>query len=182
MTDRSPNEGLWAFSLRTYGGSGVPAACLSLQDEHEVDVNVLLYVCWVGRVEGRLDEAALRRALDGSAEWAGSVVRPLRGARRWMKEAGCAAPAMDTQSCLALRERIKRVELEAEKLQQHMLESLARTATGPAGPAPAADNIRDYFRTIGVPWDPATTGRVAVILRSAFPGAAPADLGLVAPD
>ncbi len=46
------SESLWDFSVRTYRGEWVSAACLALQDERGVDVNMLLYCCWHGATRG----------------------------------------------------------------------------------------------------------------------------------
>ena len=41
------------FAVATYGGDGVQAACLTLQDAHGLDVNVVLFAAWAGAVAGR---------------------------------------------------------------------------------------------------------------------------------
>jgi len=58
----------WDFSLAVYRRPGVAAACLRLQDEAGVDVNLLLYFCWLAtvrasaRTSGRPDLPATRRS------------------------------------------------------------------------------------------------------------------------
>ncbi|NNC63961.1 MAG: DUF2390 domain-containing protein, partial [Gammaproteobacteria bacterium] len=39
----SASEGFWAFSVRVYGKPDVPTACLDLQNDYGLDVNLLLY-------------------------------------------------------------------------------------------------------------------------------------------
>ena len=48
MSVSFPEHPFWDFSLSVYSTEGVPAACLVLQDHHQVDVNVILFCCWLG--------------------------------------------------------------------------------------------------------------------------------------
>ena len=43
-----PDHPFWDFSLRVHGADGVAGACLDLQDAHQLDVNIVLYCCWIG--------------------------------------------------------------------------------------------------------------------------------------
>ncbi len=117
-------ERFWNFSVRTYRSDGVPEASLSLQNDYGADVNMLLYCCWVGVVAGRFDGDLFARASQFSTLWANHVVIPLRSSRTWMKHSGCAVEPMQTDACMELRDGIKSVEFEAEKLQQEALQSL----------------------------------------------------------
>jgi hypothetical protein len=75
-----------------------------------------------------------------------------------MKTQGRAAPDMPEETCLALRERVKGIELAAEKLQQ---EALAAIAGAPPAAPPAEGrhhaeaNIRAYAAAAGLTLDPA---------------------------
>jgi len=117
----SPGASLWDFSLAVYAQPGVAEACLGLQDRHGLDVNLLLACCWAGRRGERLDAAALDRLDARVGDWRREVVAPLRALRRRLK-AGFAG-----FDAAALRERVKALELEAERLEQQAL------AAGPAG-------------------------------------------------
>ena len=57
-------ERFWDFSVRTYGVPGVSQACLALQDERGVDVNMLLYCIWIGATRGEFSEQLYRTAMD----------------------------------------------------------------------------------------------------------------------
>ena len=117
-------EGFWDFSVRTYRTERVPDACLSLQNDYGADVNMLLYCCWVGVYVGQFDDELFERASLFSSAWANHVVIPLRSARTWLKHEGCGGEPVATDTCMALREKIKSVEFESEKLQQEALESI----------------------------------------------------------
>jgi uncharacterized protein (TIGR02444 family) len=117
------SEGFWDFSIRVYRKPDVSQCCLSLQDLYGLDVNLLLFACWHARSSGLCELALVEKALAFSSNWADHVVKPLRGARRWMKS------QTQTENNLAedfhsLREQIKTLELQCEKFQQNTLESL----------------------------------------------------------
>lgn len=119
---------LWDFALAAYARPGVAAACLALQDRRGVDVPVLLFAGWAGAVGGvRLTAAEVARIDAVVRPWREEVVHPLRAVRRRIKGDPGAG---------ALYERLKAVELEAERIALDRL--YARCAIGPAGMADAA--------------------------------------------
>jgi uncharacterized protein (TIGR02444 family) len=116
----------WNHSLRVYRLPAVSATCLRLQNEHGLDVNLLLFALWYGRHHGPLPAALLDVLLAFTQPWAREVVRPLRHARSWMKQALASEQfnVLPQQPCTQLRERIKAVELQSEQLQQQLMEAL----------------------------------------------------------
>ena len=122
--------GLWRFSLTFYALPRVAAALVGLQDRAGFDVNLILYALWLGvSGRGRLDcerlAAAARTALLIRTEIAG----PLRALRRRLKP----HPDADVGR---LRERVKALELAAEKMVQARLAALP--SARPRRDAPAA--------------------------------------------
>lgn len=119
---------LWDFALRLYGSDGVSEACLHLQDTHEADVTLLLFAAWTG-TERRwaLTQADAEKAAGSVAAWHQEIVRPLRAVRRRMKQGPSPAPGAETE---AVRERLKSVELGAEKIELSVLENLATPQAG----------------------------------------------------
>lgn len=144
----------WDFSLAVYRLPGVAATCLRLQDEAGVDVNLLLYFCWLATVRAAaLDEAAIRQAVARTGAWREDVVRPLRALRRRMKDG---IEGMPSESAEALRTEVKRIELQSERLLQDMLFDLSGTGAAGAFPGLAArrraeENIEKYLEVIGTP-------------------------------
>ena len=147
----------WTFSLHLYGRPGVPPACLILQDGSgvPVDVNIVLFSLFLAR-EGRdLGIEDAKRIVDLAEPWRREVVVPLRTARRALKEppAAFANDLTDT-----LRQRVKAVELEAERLQQECLYASfpvhhLGAAVSPADAAPR--NLAAYEQIIGAHFDAA---------------------------
>lgn len=122
------NRALWPFALRLYGQAGVADAFLELQDKHGADVPLLLAALWHGAsARGILSAAQSREWQRISARWQDDIVAPLRRARRALK------PLEADAGAKRLRARVKRAELDAERLQLRLLEMRA----SPPAPAPA---------------------------------------------
>ena len=112
----------WRFSLRFYRQPGVADACIALQEQSGVDVNLLLYLLWhaTQRRVFAADEIAAIESRIGP--WREATVIPLRGVRRALKTPPSLVAAATAE---AFRTRIKAVELEAERLQQEAMVELA---------------------------------------------------------
>jgi uncharacterized protein (TIGR02444 family) len=167
-------ESFWDFSVRTYRTPGVPDACLSLQNDHGADVNMLLYCAWIGVVSGPFDGELFRRASEFSTRWAENVVIPLRGARTWMKHTGCDSDPVSTEPCMELREEIKTVEFAAEKLQQEALESMV-SVDRPGSDAPdqllenIVANLLLYLESLDIQTASDVCEKLSIIICAAFP-------------
>ena len=111
--------GLWDWALGAYARPKVAAVCLALQDGHGQNVPLLLAAAWAAAEGHTLD---LDRAVALTSAWEADVVAPLRAARRGLKISRSAIPDTGRE---ALRETVKAVELEAERLLLRALESLA---------------------------------------------------------
>ncbi|PYB70527.1 TIGR02444 family protein [Pseudomonas sp. LB-090624] len=111
---------LWNHALALYARPGVEAACLELQALGG-DVCLLLCATWLqARGVAVLDERA--QALRAVAEpWQREVIAPLRSLRQQWRTAAQA----DAQLGL-LRERLKGLELQAEKALLERLQEHAR--------------------------------------------------------
>ena len=141
------DSAFWRFSLRFYALSDVAPACLELQDEAGADVNLLLFLLFLadnGRKVSREDVGKLDAMI---APWRTDVVEPLRGLRRRLKTGiGDVPPAVSE----GLRNMVKKVELEAERLEQSRLESQLADLGKPAARADAARaNLAAYADHLG---------------------------------
>jgi len=135
----------WRFSLQFYRLPGVAEACLTLQEDSGVDVNLLLFLLWHAVERRRLTPADIERLELMIAPWRTMTVVPLRAIRRALKS----PPALiETGPAEAFRTRIKAVELEAERLQQEaMFASVRGALCGEAVPTvaeAAAANLAAY--------------------------------------
>jgi uncharacterized protein (TIGR02444 family) len=127
MTEDPPS--LWNFAVAVYGQPKIATLCLRLQDEHDFDVNLLLWCLWYGEHYGQIDAALMDRALEFSRLWQEQVVAPLRRTRRWLRHQ---RPAADHGSGMEeLRQQVKACELASERLQLDRLQTL-RAVSAPA--------------------------------------------------
>jgi uncharacterized protein (TIGR02444 family) len=124
-TPSSEGSPFWRFSLGFYRQPGVGDACLRLQDEGGVDVNVLLYLLWHAALERKLSRAEVESIEQRIAPWRDQVVKPLRAIRRAIK---VPPPVIEAATAEAYRTKIKAVELEAERLQQEAMYDVAETS------------------------------------------------------
>ncbi len=114
----------WRFSVKFYAEPGVAQACIDLQDQAGVDVNILFFLLWnatQSRALNRDEVAELERDIGA---WRDMAVVPLRNVRRALKTP---PPVMTPQDAEGFRTRIKAVELEAERLQQEAMYGLAQS-------------------------------------------------------
>lgn len=127
-------EAFWAFSLDLYAHPAIAAACLRLQDELGLDVNLVLLCCWLARSgRGPLSENDLAAAEARVASWRREILEPLRAARRAVKRlAGKASP---------LYAEMKRLELHAEREEQR------RLLAGSLGGGRAAHRVENVLAT-----------------------------------
>jgi uncharacterized protein (TIGR02444 family) len=111
----------WKFSLHFYRDAEVQVTCLALQDKYGADVNLLLYLLWRAGAGDAFDLNAIER-LNASVEpWRSAAIAPLRAMRRTLK--GKILP--DTEAQQNFQNKVKVMELEAERLEQEYLESLS---------------------------------------------------------
>jgi uncharacterized protein (TIGR02444 family) len=120
-------QDFWTFSLAVYADPDVQMECLALQDGYGVDVNILLFCAYAGAVHGVVvPEAALLQAVEHVASWQKDVISKLRDARRALKPF-ISQPSPIADSATPLREQVKASELEAERVEQTMLETWSAT-------------------------------------------------------
>lgn len=131
-------KAFWTYSLDRYSRDGVPDLCLRFQDEHHADVNAVLFALWLGQDGFVLNPASAELIRSAVQDWHQSVVVPMREVRRWMKN----HPARDIVAHNHLREAVKGLELEAERMEQDILFGLFKDGvlsldrqTGPAAVA-----------------------------------------------
>ena len=123
-TSQSAITPFWRYSLKFYGQSGVSDACIALQDGFGVDVNLLLYLFWLAS-EGRQLTADEVKALDDKVKsWRELTIMPIRDVRRKLKGAATLAEPAKQE---AFRDKVKAVELEAERMQQEALYQFTRS-------------------------------------------------------
>ncbi len=144
----------WNFSLAFYARPGVAEACLRLQEEADVDVNVMLYLLFLAANGKRIAAPALEQIEATVGEWRDGIVRPLRGVRRHLKSS---IGPFELKLTAALRSDVKQIELEAERLQQLTLERVLTPAALNASEGDAREcarhNLALYAQRLGATFD-----------------------------
>jgi len=148
-TEIKTQSPFWRFSLKFYRQPGVADACIALQDGCGVDVNLLLFLFWLASDDRQLSADDVKLLDDNVRDWRNLTVVPIRDTRRKLKGA---ATLVDPDKQEAFRNRVKAIELEAERLQQEALYEFAKS--GPLGtpasaPAAARANVAAYESVMG---------------------------------
>ncbi|TMJ55458.1 MAG: TIGR02444 family protein [Alphaproteobacteria bacterium] len=126
------SDDLWRFSCAFYAQPGVSEALLALQDRAGLDVNLILFALWRGACGlRRLSQAELMAAERSAGPVTAAIVLPLRALRRKLRSDRDA----DIQR---LRERIKALEIAAERMVQRRLAHLAGAPASDTAPAARA--------------------------------------------
>lgn len=110
---------LWRFAKEFYQRPGVEATCLQLQAQG-ADVCLLLCAAWLGRRGVACSPVRAERLRAAAEPWQREVLSVLRQIRQDWRAAAC----QDSERA-ALREQLKRLELEAERLQLQRLASFS---------------------------------------------------------
>ena len=155
----------WTFSLGYYRGAGVSEACLELQDNCGVDVNVVLFLLWQASQKRRIASADVKAIADKVRPWQIEVIGPIRALRRKLKGD---APLLDKGSAELFRTRIKAIELEAERLQQETMYAMAsglKSEPAPSVEAAARASIAAYEDVAGSPFTPAAVDTLIAALK-----------------
>jgi uncharacterized protein (TIGR02444 family) len=164
MTTDAPSQAspFWQFSLRFYRQPRVADACIALQEDAGVDVNLLLFLLWHATLKRALSAAEVAELESRIGPWREATVVPLRTVRRALKS----PPALVAPATAELfRTKIKAIELEAERLQQEAMFALAGTSPlGREALGHAATSVQEAAR--------GNVAAYAAIASAAFPKAA----------
>jgi uncharacterized protein (TIGR02444 family) len=147
---------LWSFSLAFYDRAGVAAALLALQDRFGLNVDLVLFAIWLGLSgRGRLDERQADAAQRAVRPIELEVIEPLRAHRRRLK-------GVNDDDVQRLRERIKLLEIEAERVVLTRLAALAGPVLQADPEHCLADAEANLFFVVG---SAARSTRTAAVIR-----------------
>lgn len=139
-----------SWAERVYDHETVRDALLELQDKAGLNVNILLWGCWTAKAHGPVSDLAMRHAISAVDDWDRMVVRPLRTARRALKNF---AAQQSYDAAGDLRARAKSLELDAEFAAIAVLEALSAKMLEPSSGhdprAHARRNLTAYVALTG---------------------------------
>jgi len=122
---------LWAYALELYGRPGAEARFVEAQDCHGQSVPFLIWRLWMA-AEGRpADDATLAAGAALARSWEAAAVAPLRALRRDLKRSTAGSAGRRER----LRDGVRQLELQAERMLLEMLEDASPAAQGAAEPS-----------------------------------------------
>ncbi|MBR9790293.1 MAG: TIGR02444 family protein [Gammaproteobacteria bacterium] len=153
-------ELFWQHSLQHYAQPGVADACLALQDNYQVNVNLLLFYHWCYTVNQPVTPA-LREALEEAVATTDSAIQQHRVRRRAAKGSSD-------------YEALKQQELELEATQQEELVATYQKIKGSESlntdPLIGAFNDSDplifIITVLGLPYNEATSSLITTVLQA----------------
>lgn len=135
------SHAFWEWSLSVYGDPDVRTACLALQDDHGLNVNICLWCAWLAS-EGRDATPLLETAIARLEPWSSDITHAIRKVRQQLKSVG----GND-----ALYKSILACELDAEHVEQDLLFELSESAPeSPAAMQAATSALDAYAGLAGV--------------------------------
>lgn len=148
------HDDLWRFALDCYAQPGVEAACLDLQAAGG-DVCLLLAGAWLECRAVDCDETRLAQMKRISRDWRAQVVVPLRKLRQnWRQQ------ALADSELANLRTRLKKLELDAERVQLLRLQHASQ-------PWPSCSQPAEWLARLCADLDGDTREPVRVLRRAA---------------
>jgi uncharacterized protein (TIGR02444 family) len=173
-----PADPFWDFSVDLYGRPGVADACLFLQDQYGLNVNLTLLCVWCGaRGPGKLTADQVEAAMNRTRDWQSAVVRPLRTIRKDCRTQPLGIPEFLLQKFQPL---VQALEIEAEHVEQLVLAAAIRDSTvsdpvddrsEQAGLQAAIGNLLIYLALCEVPPDESARNCLQAIVSAIFPAA-----------
>ena len=117
MTD-SEDTPLWLFSLKFYSYQGFRESLLAFQDFSGANVNIVLYLLWLASHGRFISLNEVEKIISSTKNWNEEIVKPLRQMRQHLKKN---KDGFFSKDILLFREKVKTLELEAEKIEQRTL-------------------------------------------------------------
>ena len=114
-----PDSKLWDFSVQTYSLPEVKDLCLELQNNFDADINIIMFCLWIAEQSIELSKEDTVALIQTTLPWQKSILKPLRDARKMIKQQTIAMPAdlLDQTVC-----NLTEMELNAEHMSQMALE------------------------------------------------------------
>ena len=136
-------KSFWQFSLAAYSVVGVDRLLLRLQDEFGADINMLLFCYWLGLDRKTPTPEYWLELQSLTDQWRKESILPLRALRRFLKQ----QPGVTD-----FRRNIQAMEVEAERLQQKMMEDFSASNGITAYNGDPVDaswhNLQTYFASL----------------------------------
>jgi uncharacterized protein (TIGR02444 family) len=134
----APDPDLWRWSCAVYQREGVAAAALALQDDYGVNVNAALWAVWCALHGGAIDPDIAERAGAALQGFNPMVTCMIRAARHALRRPVADAPE---GAAADLKAKLLLAELDAERIEQSLLQAVAPRPDRSASPAKNLEHI-----------------------------------------
>ncbi len=111
---------LWDFASQVYASPAVEQHAISLQDENNANINIMLWCCWLEAQDIRLSANLLDEVLITIDAISSQTVGKLREARRELERTG----GFTKVQALSIKKHILNAELAIEKVLLHRLQDM----------------------------------------------------------
>lgn len=171
-----PSHPFWEFSLAVYPQTAVKQGCLALQERIGMNVNIILFICWLAKTgRGRLQQNDFIKIAGLLNRWHLSITQCLRHMRRLI------AKAFIPEKIQACKQIIFTNELAAEQIEQLMLANyfaqlVATQRTTLQKVTDSIASITTYARSLGIAYTEQDLQAIQQILMHIFPKIAINDL------
>lgn len=175
-TEPLPDHPFWQFSCWVYQEHSLKFACLKLQDQLNMNVNFILFACWLAtNGRGRLQVADFSRLDQLTATWRQFITLKLRSFRQSL------ARQVTAHNRSNLINVVQQEELAAEQIEQLMLAHnfasiLPRERTGLQKASDAANSLQNYAHHLDVNLRAEECRWLADILQAIFPRISTTDI------
>lgn len=163
----------WDYALSVYGGDGVSAACIALQDRHTIDVNLLLLSLWTAH-DGRppLTPAQFDALFEVSVSWNEEIVCEIRRLRARLSSG---YGAVGERRRVAVRNAALTLEIDCEHVEMLALAEvlgapLLENVDPPEARSVAVSNMKAYFTRRAVVADAEDFVALTTIIAAGYPG------------
>ncbi|MDA0951761.1 MAG: TIGR02444 family protein [Proteobacteria bacterium] len=168
----------WTYTLEFYRRDGVQPAVIHLQDARGADVNLLIHAAWTAALDLPATTPAGAAALAASvAAWRETAIEPLRAVRNALRPGVAYVPE---EECKALRGQVLKLEIEAERVEQALLEAgtvgAAGREAGEPDPQRVAQNLAAVAALNPAPLSGADRDALRAVLAAACQGASVAQV------
>ena len=143
MQNYSLDNPFWQYACSTYKIPGVEEFLLALQDDHGLNVNLVLLMCWLAEQNRHITEQQLVKFIDAITITEQQIMQPLRSARYAMKS--------DTLIPETLYRQYSKLELQIEQVIINRLHQESLTVrTYIENSDSLTHNTKVYFDNTGI--------------------------------
>lgn len=116
-----PDSKLWDFSVQTYSLPEVQDICLSLQDDFNANINIIMYCLWTAEQNIKISQDNVTALVQSTQPWQDTILKPLRDVRKMIKDHIIAMPVELLDQTVS---NLGEMELNAEHMSQMAIEKI----------------------------------------------------------